>query len=244
MSKGLEAAKMLAELKCYDISQLYESNMPGFRNHPGFWIIPDARMYDINHYYAQMLVMCEHHGSHVDAPAHTVPGAATLDQLPPDMMIGPYKKYDFIPYGPEAGKNMTMKEIKEIEEKDGFTVEAGDIVLFQYGWDKYYKPESRDGAERDWYGGNVPGINEEAIKYFSDKKIKAVGSDAISTDNAYMDYTIDVMPGHDKYWLPKGILIAEGFMNMSPAPATGLFLAAPINIKNGSGSPIRALLYA
>jgi kynurenine formamidase len=244
MSKGLEIARLLQEATVYDISPTWESNMPGFRNHPSFWIIPEGRTYEYNGYYAQMLVMCEHHGSHVDAPAHIVRGAATLDQLAPDILIGPYKKYDFIPYNPEAGKNMSIKEIKEIEEKDGFVPEAGDIILLQYGWDKYYKPESTDPAERDWYGGNVPGINEEAIKYFTDKKVRAVGSDAISTDNGYKDYKIDVMPGHDKYWLPNGILITEGFVNMSPAPATGLFVAVPLKFKNGSGSPIRTLLYA
>ena len=244
MSRGLEIARLLNEAKVYDISPTYENNMPGFRNHPSFWIIPDARSYELSGYYAQMLIMCEHHGSHVDAPVHTVRGAATLDQLPPDILIGPYKKYDFIPYGPRAGENMTMKEIKEIEEKDEFEPEAGDIILLQYGWDKYYLPESTDPKERDWYGGNVPGINEEAIKYFAERNIRAIGSDAISTDNAYIDYTITRMPGHDTYWLPNGILITEGFVDMQPAPATGLFVAVPLKFKNGSGSPIRALLYA
>jgi len=244
MNKGLELAKLLKECKIYDISPVMESNMPGFRNHPAFWIIPEGRTYDLHNYYAQMLVMCEHHGAHVDAPSHIVRGKANIDELAPDALIGPYKKYDFIPYGPEAGKNMTMKEIKEIEAKEGFEPEDGDIILLQYGWDKYYLPESRSLAEREWYGGNVPGIEEEAIKYFAGKKLRAIGSDAISTDNAYINYTIIQMPGHDKYWLPNGILITEGFVNMTAAPSQGLFVALPLKFKNGSGSPIRTVLIA
>jgi kynurenine formamidase len=51
-------------------------------------------------------------------------------------------------------------------------------------------------------------------------------------------------PGHVEYFLPNQILIMEGFSRMNQAPAAGIFMALPLKIKNGSGSPIRPILLA
>ncbi|MFC9707243.1 hypothetical protein ACFTRD_03705 [Paenibacillus sp. NPDC056933] len=39
--------------------------------------------------------------------------------------------------------------IREVEERDNFSVQSGDIVLIDFGWDHYYKPDA-SGNERDW----------------------------------------------------------------------------------------------
>jgi len=234
----------LKKLKVYDISLTLDTNMPNWPGHPSMAIVRDARNFEQNGYFAQTLIMSEHTGSHVDAPAHAVRnmGDATIDTLPADMLIAPYKKYDLISHDYKAGEAVDLATIRAVEKKDGFSLVPGDVVLLQFGWDKYFHPEA-NMTERMWWATNSPGITEEVAQYFSDAKIRAIGSDSLGCDAPYKD-GVDLAPsvGHDKYFLPKGIFIMESLGRLRDAPVTGIFLAIPLKIKGGSGSPIRPFL--
>jgi len=247
MSSASDVISGLKKLKVYDISLTLDTNMPNWPGHPSMGIIRDARNFEQNGYFAQTLVMSEHTGSHVDAPAHAVRSTpdATIDKIPCDVLIAPYKKYDLIPYDLKAGEALDLEKIRAVEKRSGFSLESGDVVLLQFGWDKYYHPESKDMAERLWWATNSPGLTEEACRYFADKRIRAIGSDSLGCDAPYKD-NVDLAPsvGHDKYFLPNNILIIESLGRLRDAPATGLFLAIPLKIKGGSGSPIRPILLA
>jgi len=243
MSTGYEVAKLLKGLDVYDVSPIFETNMPGFTLDPPLGIVPDAKNIQQNIYFTQILVISEHNGSHVDAPIHIHRGMESIDQFPCGHLIGPYKKYDLTGFNPEAGKNITLEQIKEMETKDGIVPQKGDIILLQFGWDKYYLPDSKVLFEKDWYAANVPGITEDVMTYFADLEIKAIGSDAASTDTAYVDSNLPPMPGRNEYFLPNRILPMSGFVNLNKAPVSGLFMAVPLKIKNGSGSPIRPILF-
>jgi DNA-directed RNA polymerase III subunit RPC1 len=242
MSNAYEIARLLKTLDFYDISPVFETNMPGFTTDPPLGIVQDAKNIQQNIYFTQILVISEHNGSHVDAPVHIRAGALTVGDFPCGHLIRPYKKYDLTRFNPEAGKNIGLRQIKEVEARDGIAPGGGDVILLQFGWDKYYVPDSKVLFEKDWYAANVPGIDEEVMGYFVDTGITAIGSDAASTDAAYTESKIAGMPGREKYFLPNNILPMSGFVGMGPAPATGLFMAVPLKIKNGSGSPIRPIL--
>jgi len=242
MSAAYEIARLLKTLDMYDISPVFETNMPGFSTDPPLGIVPDAKNITQNYYFTQILVISEHNGSHVDAPAHMFRGMDSIDKIPCGHLIGPYKKYDLTPFDPQPGQNVTLGQIREAELKDEISLEPGDIVLLQFGWDKYYLPHSQVLFQKDWYAANVPGIDEEVMQYFVEARIKAVGSDAPSTDMGYVESKVEHRPGQQKYFLPNNILTMSGFVGMKAAPAAGLFMAIPLKIKNGSGSPVRAVL--
>ncbi|WP_427050937.1 cyclase family protein [Paenibacillus sp. TC-CSREp1] len=231
------------QLNVYDISPVFETNMPGFHHHPSLGIVENHRNFCHHGYYAQTLIISEHTGSHVDAPVHCHGEKATIDQLPIDCLIGPYKKYDLVNYALEAGKPVGIDILREVEERDHFSVQAGDIVLIDFGWDQYYKPDA-SGKERDWWGKNEPGLTSEVCQYFYESGIKAIGADTPGVDICMVNGEILSAPGHSKYFLPNKILIMEGFSRMNQAPSTGVFMALPLKIKNGSGSPIRPILLA
>src|SRR5690242_12110284 len=86
--------KCMSEMEKYDISPILETNMPGWHSHPSLGIINNHRNYEQNGYYAQTLVISEHTGAHVDAPIHCHEHMASIDEVPIDSMIGPFKKYD------------------------------------------------------------------------------------------------------------------------------------------------------
>lgn len=247
MSSPGEIISVLRKMKVYDISLTLDTNMPNWPGHPSMGIIRDARNFEQNGYFAQTLVMSEHTGSHVDAPAHAVKNMpeATIDAYAGDILLAPYKKYDLVSKDYKAGEVLDLETVRMVEKRDGFSLEPGDVVLLQFGWDKYYRPESKDMNERMWWANNTPGISEDVCRYFSDSKIRAIGSDSLGCDAPLKDgvFMADSL-GHDKYFLPNEIFIMEGLGRLREAPVTGIFLAIPLKIKGGSGSPIRPILLA
>ena len=49
--------------------------------------------------------------------------------------------------------------------------------------------------------------------------------------------------GHTTHWLPNGILIIEMLTNLDKLSPRSRFVATPLKIKEGSGSPIRPLAF-
>ncbi|MCL1828013.1 MAG: cyclase family protein [Oscillospiraceae bacterium] len=244
MNRAEDAYKALKNLKCYDISPHFHQNMPAYPGSPNMWIVPQVQTIDENGFYSQVLIMGEHVGSHIDAPLHTVKGGKAIDAFPGDYFIAPYKKYGFDRFDPQPGEFMTLKQMHRIEEEDGFKPEAGDVILIQFGWHKHYKPDAPTKAERDWYAVNEPGLADEIMEYLASKKIKAIGFDNSGAEGPFKDGTPLSFTGHTKYFHPNGICIMENFVgDMTPAPCEGLFVAIPLPIGNGSGCPVRPLLF-
>lgn len=87
MDSSVEAVDALVAaldgLEAVDLSPTLRSAMPRFFAHPEFHIIDDARLIDRDRYRLQTLVLPEHVGPHVDAPAHVVAERpeATVDTL-------------------------------------------------------------------------------------------------------------------------------------------------------------------
>src|SRR5208282_975769 len=212
--------KSLRSLRAIDASPLFETNMPGWPTHPTMSIVEDARNFRQNGYFAQTLVMSEHTGSHVDAPAHlirTMP-EATIDRYPVDALIGLSKKYDLTRYKFKAGEQVPLKTIKETEKRAGFRLERNDIIILQFGWEKYYQVNSANPTKREWWGKNMPGLS------------------AAVCDECVIDGQLKHNFGHMKYFLPNHIFIIEGLRNLEKTPTIGIFIALPLKIKGGSGS--------
>jgi kynurenine formamidase len=206
--------------------------------------VPDATTIEANGFYSQLLIIGEHVGSHIDAPLHTVKGAKAIDAYPGDYFIAPYKKYAFDKYFDlQVGQMIGMEMVKTVEERLGIEPEEGDVILIQEGWARYYNPDARTRAERDWYATNCPGLKDEVMDYFASKKIRAIGFDNANGEGGLVDGVGQTFAGHTTYFHPKDIPIMENFADMSAAPPTGIFMAIPLPIGNGSGCPVRPLLF-
>ncbi len=89
------------------------------------------------------------------------------------------------------------------------------------------------------YVWGEPGLSEEVCKLFMERKVKAVGTDTVAGDTPMKDGKESHSYGHDDYWLPNDILILEMLANLDKLPTRCFFIAVPLKIKGGSGSPIR-----
>lgn len=118
----------------------------------------------------------------------------------------------------------------------GDQVGQGEIALVNFGWyDRYWRTDER----AQWYATNAPGLHRSVGDLFATRGIRAVGTDTIATETALVGGAPGEAWGHMEYWLPRGILLIEELANLARLPARCFFMALPLKIKNGSGSPIR-----
>lgn len=139
-----------------------------------------------------------------------IPKVAGLDVLPKDFVIEP------------AHLDAT-----------GVAVEPGDIVLIRTGWARYWDDPARFIAEV-----HSPGPALAGAKWLSERKVFAAGS-----DTAPFEFTPSrEMSVHVHLLVESGIHIIE-CLNLEELAESGatefLFVAAPLKIRGGTGSPIR-----
>ena len=237
-------AEALRGATFFDVSPVIDERLPLFPGHPPLSIDAEARTHDRDGYFLQHLCLGEHVGSHVDAPAHAVAALAshTIDLYPVDRFIAPYVKYDLTEYAPGPGDLVSRTTLEEVERRDGFEAQRGDVAIVQFGWDRYFRPGSDDADERLWWVRNAPGLAEDACVHLADRGVSGVGSDTATCDAAMVDGTITSAVGHTQVFLPHEILLFEGLVGLGAAPTCGVFLGLPLRIRGGSGSPIRAVL--
>ena len=87
-----------------DISRLIGPDTPVWPGDPPVAVEPVARVEDGDPGVSR-LMLSTHTGTHVDPPAHFFPGAATVDALPLDVLVGPALVVDLSGGGPiDAGR--------------------------------------------------------------------------------------------------------------------------------------------
>jgi len=208
--------------KVIDLTMILKTGAPVFPGYPTpivhTWVTIEKAGY-----YANLLMFVEHTGTHVDAPAHFVKDAPTIDEVPPDRFMGKAIVIDVSKLPPKG--TITDKIIDEAVKKMGIELGPEWIVLFYTGYDaKAGTPE--------WF--EHPGLDESGAKYLAEKNVKAVGIDAPSIDQ-------EPFPGH-KILLPKGIVIYENLTNLKELIGKKFeFIALPLKIEKGSAGPVRAI---
>jgi len=150
----------------------------------------------------------------------------------------------------EAGEPITLDDFKKCAEKQGVKIKKGDIILFRTGWIpamlKY--PELKKAPVF-----NEPGIQYslDFLKWFKDNEIPIIGADSCA-----MEQTLSTAPEEKGSMIPfhkylmrnLGIYIHEIYMLDALAEDCAkdgvyefFYVASPLKIKYGSGSPINPI---
>jgi arylformamidase len=225
----------LSRANVIDLSQTLEEHMPNFPTHSKFFHDLWGSYWHGGRALTYQLVMNEHNGTHVDAPAHFISDAkpqahATIDRVPLTRMIGRGVRLDCRNFN--ENDYVSRSFITDWESQHGH-LEAGDIVLFEFGWAVHWG--LRPGGTR--YLENWPGIGMTAAEYLIEKSVDAIGVDTLSPDPPEALLNNPIHP----VVLEKQILLIENLCNLDRLPDFFVFLALPLKIKAGSGSPIRAV---
>lgn len=185
----------------------------------------------------EILKLGLHTSTHCDAPYHFFSQLRHVDELPPDCLIGQAVVVDLVSFSGSVAVKDT--DVLAWEAKSGESIGEGDIVLLHTGHDR--KWAVGEDASGYWEGG-WPHLDKTAVDLLVDRKIKAVGVESFDPDWVDLnDLSSATFPSH-RTLLPAGIFIVENLTNIDKIPVTRChFIALPLKIKGGSGSPVRAI---
>lgn len=143
---------------------------------------------------------------------------------------------------------ITPEHLERTLKTAGTTVEPGDVVLLRTGWARFFPEASRyvTGGHDGKPGGHAvtgPGPELEAARWLSERGVFAAGSDTI----AFEKVPAASMPVHVHLLVDSGIHIIEA-LNLEDLSRNRIFefafVAAPLKIRGGTGSPIRPIALA
>jgi kynurenine formamidase len=248
--EDLSAGVMAGSIKTVDLTHTLSPEFPTlvlpseFGQCAGFEIEEVSR-YDERGpaWYWRKFSCNEHTGTHFDAPVHWVSGKdvpnGSVDTIAPENFVRPACVMDF---SAEVAGNedfiLTTDHIKAWEAKHG-DIDAGHWLLFRTDWSKRSYAEYLNMRDD---GPHSPGPNADAVRYMVERRdiagfgVETIGTDAGQAggfDPAYPAHTI--LHGAGKFGL-------QCLRNLDQLPPKGaLIIAAPLKIKDGSGSPLRVL---
>ena len=159
-----------------------------------------------------------HTGTHVDAPAHFIDGAPTLEQVPLDHMVGPARVLDLRGLAAIDAAALRRHEIQD-----------GDIVLFHTDNSERW---SQPGFQTDFTY-----VTRDAGEYLVERAVKTIGMDYLSIEQ-FGSKTFEV----HKILLGRGILIIEGLDLRAIAAGSYLLACLPLRLEGVDGAPARAVL--
>jgi arylformamidase len=165
------------------------------------------------------LVLGTHAGTHVDAPAHYLPGGMTLDAMPPDALLGPAR---VIAIGDPVA--VTPRELA------GHRVRRGERLLLR----------TRNSRHRWWekpFNADFVFISPEAARWLAERRVRCVGIDALSVGG----FRAGGRETHEAL-LGAGIWIIEGLALTAVRPGPVDLVCLPLRIPGAEGAPARALL--
>jgi kynurenine formamidase len=190
------------------------------------------------------LKLGEHSGTHFDAPHHWITGRdfadGYTDTLPVQRLIAPVNVIDC---SREAAEDpdflLTVDHVKAWEAEHG-EIGEGEWVVMRTDWDRRAHDETAF-LNADASGPHTPGPTAEAIRYLLDKGIVGWGSQCIGTDAGQAGGMDPPFPAHNLLHKANCYGLAS-LANLDRLPPKGaILIAAPLKIKDGTGSPIRAL---
>ncbi len=188
---------------------------------------------------ALSLAMSDHAGTHVDAPAHFAPGTATVDKLPPEVLMGPAAVVDVtaqVASNPDY--EVSPADIEAWEREHG-PLQPQHLVLIRTGWPTRW-PDEKRYRNADAAGVmHFPGLSVAASQLLRQRKVRAVGIDTLSTDpgpSATFEQHKDFLPG--------GGYHIENLADLSALPPVGAFVVvSPLFVTDGSGAPARVFAF-
>lgn len=253
-------------VRIFDLARPMVGGMPQSPNHPKFSLtMPrrhgDAVRTDGGSAANDMLVMGTHVGTHMDALGHVshngeVHGGASaseiqaggqlashgIEEFPPTMCRGVLLDVPATLGIPacEPGYEITIDDLEATVQRQGTTIEHGDVVLVRSGWGQRWD----DGAGYLGLQSGVPGVSEAGAKWIAASGARAAGADSIAFECLPPGQGHALLPAHRVLLVEHGVHIIET-MALEELAAHGvhefLFVVAPLPLVGATGCPVRPL---
>jgi len=239
-------------LKVVDLTHTLSAEFPALQLPPQFGAVWAFKMEKISQYdeagpgwYWNNFSCGEHTGTHFDAPVHWVTGKDhaknSVDTIDPHQFIGPAC---VVNASKEVAADpdwlLTVGFLEAWETMHG-RIPSGAWLLLRTDWSQRISDPASFVNMRE-NGAHTPGPTQEAVEWLiRERDVRGFGVETINTDAgqsyawplAYPCHTL--MHGANKYGL-------QCLKNLDQLPPQGaVIVAAPLKIRDGSGSPTRVL---
>jgi len=256
----------VAGARVIDLAHPLERGMPVSPNHPAFQLAMMRRHGDMirsdgGSAANEMFLLGGHVGTHIDALGHvsqdgllyggidasssqsnhglTELGIDTVDPIfcrGVMLDVAAYHETDVL----DPGYEVTVEDLVGASEAAGVAVVGGDAVLIRTGWADHWR-------DSDLFRGQVagaPGPGENAARWLVDHDVRVTGAETIAYEVIRPGEGHATLPVHRILLVEAGINIME-VMNLTDLAEASvhefLFVAAPLKIVGGTGSPMRPL---
>jgi kynurenine formamidase len=238
------------KIRVVDLTQILSPDTPTLVLPTNFGQCSPFKVEEISRYdergsawYWNNFTVCEHTGTHFDAPVHWVTGKDlpnnAVDTIVPKNFIAPAVVVDC---SAECAKDadflLTVPFLETWEARYGAIPERC-WVLMRTDWSKR---SVEDYVNRRDDGAHTPGPDVEAVRFLvEERKIHGLGVETIGTDAGQAHLLNPPYPAHSLLH-GAGLYGLQCLTNLDQLPIKGaVVISAPLKIENGSGSPLRVL---
>lgn len=185
---------------------------------PPFRVEPWSQLAQGGSSNVSLLHLTSHTGTHVDAPSHFIPGAASVDQVDPQLLVGPARLFNL-----EGERTISLSALH------GLDLAGVSRALFRTR--NSYHLQDEDFWPEFTY------LTEEGARFLVERGASLVGVDYLSIE-AYQN------PDHPTHriLLGAGVVVIEG-LDLSQVEAGDYeLMCLPLKLKDADGAPTRVFL--
>lgn len=209
-------------MQIIDLTHTFENGMPAY---PGEEPprLEKIYTYDKDGFQVIRLTTLTHSGTHLDMPSHFYHESATVDKENLSRFAGKGILIDCRGYGKRS--NIPLQHIALYENE----LNLAAFAIIWTGWDQYWGTPG--------YFADFPVLEKEALQYLAGLNLKGLGFDCASVDPV----DSSDFPNH-QIILRKNMVMIENLTNLEKLnDQEFIFAAFPLKIKDGDGSPVRAV---
>ena len=205
-----------------DLSQVLENDMPVYPGSKPAVVIQES-YFTREGFNELSLQISTHSGTHVDCGYHMVASGSDTLTTSVDRFFGSGMVIDCRHIATD--RIITREHLNQHER----LIRGSEFILLHTGWSQFW-------SHTRYYHG-FPVMSPDAAKYLTGFKLKGIGCDAIGFDPVEStDF-----PVHNII-LSAGMILVENLVNLDSLPESGfMFSCFPLRIKDGDGSPVRAV---
>lgn len=212
-------------MRIFDVSRPLSAQLAPWPGDVGFRFALNSRIPEGSSVNLGMISMSLHNGSHADARFHFEQDGWTMEQARLETYIGPAVVADLSRnYAHGSMRQMTVDDLAPYaDELRG----APRLLLKTNVW-----PDSTVFPKQ------IPTVARDVPAWLQEKGVKLLGFDVPSVD----EITAKQLVNHHALAVA-GISIVESLDLSAVEPGSYHFVALPLKINGGDGSPVRAILW-
>jgi arylformamidase len=205
-------------MQLYDVTLPVYAGMPVYDGDPEVRVEPRLQIAAGDQVNGALLSLGSHTGTHVDAPRHFRDGAAGLDALALDVLVGPARVCEVAPAPHVDATHLSAHDLSGVQR---LLLKTPNSARWRAG--RFFP--------------DFAALTPAAAQLLVALGVRLVGVDGLSVD----PFGAAGAPAHH-ILLDAGVIILEGLDLSAVPPGAYQLLCLPLKIRDGDGAPARVLL--